>query len=149
MDDEFWFFSCPANSRIWLPPDAETPKVARRLINTPKNMVRLFWNRNGFYVNRFLERGISFNSVYFSDYVISDIEGLPTLRTAVQEKEFVLQMGNSPVHSSRTVTEKVASLRLVLASHPHIRRIWYRLISFSSDTWKRKWSELISGLCGN
>jgi hypothetical protein len=40
--DESWFFCYPANSRIWLPPDAEKPEVARRLINTPKIMVTLF-----------------------------------------------------------------------------------------------------------
>jgi hypothetical protein len=81
--DESWFFYYTPNSRIWLPPDAETPEVAQRLINMPNIMVMVFWNPSGLYVNRFLERGTSFNSSYFIDYVLSDIECLPVLQTAV------------------------------------------------------------------
>jgi hypothetical protein len=77
--DESWFFYYTANSRIWLPPDAEIPEVARRLMNTPKIMVTVFWNPTGLSVNRLLESGTSFNYVYFSYYVISDIKGLPAL----------------------------------------------------------------------
>jgi hypothetical protein len=43
--DESWFFYYTPNRRIWLPPDAETPEVARQLINTPKIMVTVFWTR--------------------------------------------------------------------------------------------------------
>jgi hypothetical protein len=134
-DDEFWFFHYTANSRIWFSPDAEIPKVAQRLINKPKIMVIVFWNISGLYVSKFLENGTSFNSVYFTDYVFIDIECLPALQTAVQQKKkFVLHMDNSPVHKSRAVTEKVVSLPLALAFHRNTRRIWHRLTSFSSDT---------------
>jgi hypothetical protein len=92
--------------------------MVRRLINTPKIMVTVFWNSSGFYVNRFLESGTSFKSAFFTDYVFSDIERLPILHTAVQQKQkFVLHMDNSPVQKSIAVTEKVASLRLALAPH--------------------------------
>jgi transposase len=48
--------------------------------------------------------------------VFSDIERLPALQTAVQQKKkSVLHMDNSPIHKSRAVTEKIASLRLALA----------------------------------
>jgi hypothetical protein len=40
--DESWFFCDTENSRIWLAPDAETSKVAWRLINMPKIMVTIF-----------------------------------------------------------------------------------------------------------
>jgi hypothetical protein len=93
--------------------------VARRLINTLKIMVTIFLNSSGLYVNRFLESDTSFNSSHFTDYVLSDIERLSALQTAVQQKKrFVFHMANSPVHKSRAVTEKIASLRLALAPHP-------------------------------
>jgi hypothetical protein len=134
-NDESWFFYYLENSRIWLSQDAKTPKVARRLINTPKIMVTVFWNPNGLYINRFLEISTSFNSTYSTNYVLNDIERLSALHTAIQQKKkFVLYMDNSLVHKSCAVTEKVASLRLALAPHPHTRRIWHRLTSFSSDT---------------
>jgi hypothetical protein len=82
-------------------------------------MVTIFWNSSGLYVNTFLESCTSFNSAYFTDCVLSDIERLPALPTAVQQKKkFVLHMHNSTAHKSLVVTEKIASLRLALAPHP-------------------------------
>jgi hypothetical protein len=88
--DESWFFYYPANSGIWLPPDAETPEVARQLINTPKIMVTVFWNPTGLSVNRLLENSTSFNSAYFIEYVIGDIEYLPALQSAIGQKKRVV-----------------------------------------------------------
>jgi hypothetical protein len=117
--DESWFFCHKPNSQIWLPPDAKTPEVARQLINTPKIMVTVFWNPTGLYVNRFLESGTSVNSAYFSEYVLGDIQLLPVLQKARQQKKkFILHMGNSPGHKSPIVTEQIDSLCLALAPHP-------------------------------
>jgi hypothetical protein len=78
-----------------------------------ENHDHAFGNSSGLYVNRFLESGKSFNSAYFIDYVPNDIERLPPLQTAVQQKKrFVLYMSNSLAHKSPAVTEKVPSLRL-------------------------------------
>jgi hypothetical protein len=61
-------------------------------------MVTIFWNSSDLYVNRFLESDPSFNSTYFPDYVLIDIERLPAPQTALQQKEkFVLHMDNSPI----------------------------------------------------
>jgi hypothetical protein len=40
--DESWFFYVTSRSKIWLSRDADTPEMARRLINTPKVMVTIF-----------------------------------------------------------------------------------------------------------
>jgi hypothetical protein len=61
-DDGSWFFYYIANFRIWLPPNAETPEVARQLTNIPKIIIMVFWNPSGLYVKRFPEIGTSFNS---------------------------------------------------------------------------------------
>jgi hypothetical protein len=45
--DESWFFYCTPYSKIWLPADADTPEVAKQLINTPKIMITIFWNPFG------------------------------------------------------------------------------------------------------
>jgi hypothetical protein len=55
----------------------------------------------------FLEIGTSFNSTYFIEYMLGDIEHLPVLQTAIgQKKKFVLHMDNLPIHKSRAVTDK-------------------------------------------
>jgi hypothetical protein len=82
-------------------------------------MVTVFWNPGQLYVHRFLESGTLFNSAYFIEYVLGDIEHLPALQMAIwQKRKIVFHMNNSPIHKSRAVTEKVASLRLALAQHP-------------------------------
>jgi hypothetical protein len=107
------------NSRISLPPDAEIPEVARRLINTSTIMVTVLWHPNGLYVNKFLESGTSFNSAYLIENVLGDIEHLAALQTAIgQTKRFVLHVDNSFIHKSRAVTGKDASLRLALIPDP-------------------------------
>jgi hypothetical protein len=98
-------------------------------------MVTVFWNPTGLDVNNFLETGTLFNSAHFSDYVFSDIESLPALQTAAeQKKKFAPCMDNSRVHKSFAVINKVASRRFALAPRPRTRRISHRLISFSLPT---------------
>jgi transposase len=93
--------------------------VARQLINTPKIKVTVFWNPNGLYVNRFLERSTSVNSAYFAEYVVRDIEFVPALQTTRQQKKkFIPHMSNSPGHKSRMIIEEIESLHLTLAPHP-------------------------------
>jgi histone-lysine N-methyltransferase SETMAR len=82
-------------------------------------MVTVFWNSSDLYVNIFLESSTSFNSTYFTEYVLSDIESLPALQTARQQKKtFVFHMDNSLIQKSHAVTGKIMSLCLALASHP-------------------------------
>jgi hypothetical protein len=52
-------------------------------------MVTVFWNPSGLYINIFLERSTSFNSAYFIEYVLGDIEHLPALQTAIGQKKKV------------------------------------------------------------
>jgi hypothetical protein len=53
------------------------------------------------------------------EYVLGDIEHPSALQTAIrQKKKFVLHMDNSPIHKSRAVTEKIASMCLALKSRP-------------------------------
>jgi hypothetical protein len=56
--------------------------------------------------------------------VLSDIEHLLALQTAVQQKKkFVLHKDNSAARKSLAVTEKIASLRLALAP-PHVLAVF-------------------------
>jgi hypothetical protein len=43
-EDEAWSSYVNERQKLWLPPDADAPKLTRRLINTPKVMITLFWN---------------------------------------------------------------------------------------------------------
>jgi transposase len=102
-----------------MPPDVETPEVARPLISTPKLMVTIFWNVWGIHVIDYVPSGESFNSSRFIEQILPTIAGLPARHAAVrQRKAFVLHLENSPMHTSRAVLETMASIPVQLAPHP-------------------------------
>jgi histone-lysine N-methyltransferase SETMAR len=118
-DDESWFFDVTPHSKIWLPRDADTPEVARQLINTPKVMVTIFWNPFGIHVLAAFPEKTSFDAGYFVDYVLAPIAELPVMHTAASQKQkLVIHMDNSPIHKSKAAIQKIASMRVKLAPHP-------------------------------
>jgi hypothetical protein len=100
--DKFWFFYYTPHSKIWLPPDANTLEVAKRLINTPKMIIIIFWNPFGIHVLAALPEKTSFDAKYFLDYVLTPIEELSVMFAAVIQKQtLVIHMDNSPIHKSK------------------------------------------------
>jgi hypothetical protein len=117
--DKSWFFYYTPHSKIWLPADAETPEVAKQLINTRKIMMTIFWNPFGIQVLAALPEKTSFNAQDFIDYGLTTIEELPAMRAAVTQKQIlVIHMDNSPIHNSKAAIQKIALLRLKIVFHP-------------------------------
>jgi transposase len=85
--DELWFFYYTPHSKIWLLADADTPEVAKQLINTPQIMITPFWNPFGIQVLAALPEKTSFDAEYFIDYVLTPIEELPAMRAAVTQSK--------------------------------------------------------------
>jgi hypothetical protein len=116
-----------------MPPDVDTPEVARRLINTPNLMITVFWNVSGIHLIDYVPSSESFNSSHFIEQILPTIAGLPARHAAVrQRKAFVLHMDNSPIHESKAVMETMASIPVQLAHIRHHRPILLLLISSSS-----------------
>jgi histone-lysine N-methyltransferase SETMAR len=102
-----------------LPYDADTPEVAKQLINTPKVMVTIFWNPFGIHVLAALPEKTSFDAGYFVDYVLTPIEELSVMyKTASQKQKLVIHMDNSPIHKSKAAIQKIASMWVKIAPHP-------------------------------
>jgi hypothetical protein len=117
--DESWFFYYTERDSVWLPPDIEVHEVARRLINTPKVMVTVFWNPTGIHILHCLPEDRLFNTAYFIDHVLSKIKKLLDVRAAASEKEkFILHMNDSLVHRSKAGMERVEAISLEFAPHP-------------------------------
>jgi histone-lysine N-methyltransferase SETMAR len=82
-------------------------------------MITIFWNPFGSQVLSAIPEKTSFDAKYFIDYVLIPIEELSAMRAAVTQKQtFVIQMDNSPMHKSKVALQKIASLRLKIATHP-------------------------------
>jgi hypothetical protein len=110
-DNESWLFYYTERDSIWLPPDVEAPEVARRLINTPKIMVTVFWNLTGIHVFDCLPKDRSFNAAYFIGHIFSKIEKMPDVRAAMSEQQkVVLHMDDLSIYSSKAVIERIEAI---------------------------------------
>jgi histone-lysine N-methyltransferase SETMAR len=82
-------------------------------------MVTIFWNPFGIHILAALLEKTSFDAEYFVNYVLTQIEELPVMHTAVsQEQKLVIHMDNSPIHKSKAAIQRIASMRVKLAHHP-------------------------------
>jgi hypothetical protein len=81
--DESWFFDDTPHQKLCMPPDVETPEVARRLINTSKLMITIFWDVSGIHVIDYVPSGESFNSALFIERILPTIAVLPARHAAV------------------------------------------------------------------
>jgi hypothetical protein len=76
--------------------------VAKRLINTPKMMITIFWNPFGIHVFAAVHEKTSFDAEYCLNYVLTPIEEFPVMLAAViQKKTFVIHLDNLPIHKSK------------------------------------------------
>jgi hypothetical protein len=73
--------------------------VARRLIDTSKLIVTIFWNISGIEVIDYFPSGESFNSPHFIERILLSIAALPARHDAVRQKKvFVFHIDHSPIH---------------------------------------------------
>jgi hypothetical protein len=85
--DESWFLYYTPRRKLWIPPDVEAPEMARQLSATPKLMITIFWGVSGIHVIDYLPRGTSFDSTYFSDYILCGFNSLPIILVTVKQKK--------------------------------------------------------------
>jgi histone-lysine N-methyltransferase SETMAR len=116
--DESWFFYCNLKGKLWLPPDVDTPQVARQVFNTPKVMMTLFWNPWGVHVRNAL-LSESFNGDYFVRHSLQPIHSLQIVAVAHKEKKrCILHIDNSPIRKAKLLKAKSSQMPIHLAPHP-------------------------------
>jgi hypothetical protein len=107
IGDKSCFFCINEHKDLWLASDSDSPEVARRLINTSKVMISLFWNMSRLHVSNFLADE-SLNAEYFLQNVLTPIHLLPIVSVAhIQTKRFVFHMSKSLKHNSKIVKVKL------------------------------------------
>jgi hypothetical protein len=82
-------------------------------------MITIFWNPFGIQVLDVFPEKTSFDAEYFIDYVLTPIQKLSAMRAVVTQKQtLVIHMDNSPMHKSKAAFQKIAFLRLKIATNP-------------------------------
>ena len=116
--DESWIYFQNSPSYIW---SKEKPNFSPKIKQNfgKKIMISVFFSVNGIQSIIFLPKNQNFNSSFFTDNVLKDLEGnLKVRREKKGLKDIVLHMDNSKVHRSFTSVQKLSSLGIIQMPQP-------------------------------
>jgi hypothetical protein len=68
--DESWFWLAIEYEQQWFAPSAERPARLRKMINSPKAMIIIFWSPLGFPVIQARQPKVPFTSEFFVDAIL-------------------------------------------------------------------------------
>jgi hypothetical protein len=88
-------------------------------IETEKRIISAIWSSSGIHSPPALNKGMKYNSQYFYQHVIPDIQ--QTICSSIRSKtlkDIVLHLGNSPTHNSRLSSENIEFSAVQRVPHP-------------------------------
>ena len=113
--DECWFYLHEDHSVQWLPP-GEKPAVRERItVQTPKMMLTIVWNTEGFHVVEILPKGAKFNADYFCNSILRAL--VPDDGDWGQRK-MVIHADNARPHTALRTLAFMAENSMKPAPHP-------------------------------
>jgi hypothetical protein len=136
--DESWLYFETSHDRIWLQRNDARPVRAKKVINSPKAMLTVFWSPNGFHIIEALPAGRNFTSEYFCETILYTLRKNLSQMTA---RKIVVPMDNAQPHRSKLTVAHLTTFNFRPAPHPPIHRIWSPQISFSSVSSKIGWRD--------
>ena len=103
---------------IWLQRDEEPPVKEKKMINSPKMLLTVFWNPKGFLISNFLPPHQKFNSEYFINQILQPMYEKLSSKAEFFGKIITLHFDNSKVHTSGKVQEYMNSHNMKRAVQP-------------------------------
>ena len=116
--DESWFYLQSVHDLIWLQRDEEPPVKEKKMIDSPKMMLTVFWNPEGFLISNVLPPHQKFNSEYFINQILQPIYEKLSSKAEYFRKTITLHFDNSKVHTSGKVQEYMNSHNMKRAVEP-------------------------------
>jgi hypothetical protein len=115
--DDSWFYFSADDEFTWLPSGGTASQRERRMINSPKLMLAIVWNPQGFHAIDVLPEGDKVNC----DYYISDVLG-PVSQILLQyrtdrNRRFVIHIDKTRLHCSGAVQSFMIARSLRMAPH--------------------------------
>jgi hypothetical protein len=109
------FYDTP-HRKLWIPPDVETPEVARQLITTPKLMITIPWAVSGIHaIDYFLQVFYSIPRILV--ITLMWLQHSPNYQCGNETKKFMIHLDNSSIYKSKASVQKSRvcrySLRLI------------------------------------
>jgi hypothetical protein len=113
--DESWFYLETSHETIWLQHGDPRPVREKKVINSPKVMLTVFWSPNGFHLIEALPAGQTFTSDYFSQTILYTLHKNLSHMTA---RRIVVHMDNARPHRSKVTSGYLTKFNFRPAPHP-------------------------------
>ena len=131
-DESYIFYEqpdTPRTTRVWVAPGEATSTRPIRKRFAPKQMLIVFWDKQGILLLEWLPESSTVNTVVY-------IQTLRKLREAVKKNgrgrlanSVLLQHDNARPHSSGETIAEIRSLGFELMPHHHILQMWHQVIT--------------------
>ena len=116
--DESWFYFCTDHELIWLAPGETVPERGGHTIQSPKMMVTIAWNTNGFHVLADLPKGVKFNATYYTTEILPHILEWRRTHGTVSTRKLIVHADNARPHTARSSTDFLDANGMKRAPHP-------------------------------
>ena len=116
--DESWFYLNTDYNQQWLP-EGETPSnKIKKMIDSKKYMLTIFWNPNGFILVEALDDNTVFNAEYFINEILEQINFRTASDREKIKKKLVLHYDNARPHISKKVLNYLEDNDIIRAPQP-------------------------------
>jgi hypothetical protein len=118
-EDESWFLLEYPHHGIWAASRDEELETFMTTIDTEKWMISIIWFICGIHSLLALTKGMEYNSEYFCQQAIPDIQQDICSSSRMKTlKDILLHLENAGAHNSRLSSEKIESARAERVPHP-------------------------------
>ena len=104
--------------QMWLPVEEKPPTRTKKTIISKKYMITIFWNPNGFHVVEALADNMVFNSDYFINEILEQINFQTSMDREKLKQNLILHFDNARPHISKKVVNYLACNDMKRAPQP-------------------------------
>lgn len=117
--DESWFFWRYDKQQQWLPENSERPQIPKANIGSEKSLFSIYFSARGVIVCDSLPKNARFNSSYFVETILPQIESFyKKFRPSNGCKNVILHIDNARPHNSLISKAKIEEFGLKRMKHP-------------------------------
>jgi histone-lysine N-methyltransferase SETMAR len=116
--DESWFYLNTAHELIWLQPDEEAPERELHIIQSPKLMLTIAWNPNGFHLIDVLPKGFKFNASYYISHILGPLSVWRQTQVGRTNRKLIIHSDNARSHTARATSDFMDENAMTRAPHP-------------------------------
>jgi len=116
--DESWFYFTTDYEAMWLSSSETPPDRERHMVTSPKLMLTIVWNPDGFHVINVLPKGQKFNASYYVENILERVSQFAQASGGNRGQAFIVHADNARPHTARISQEFLQSSGLRGAPHP-------------------------------